>query len=303
MAANNIKDIKQARFFVYAFILTAFLISGYAWFQHFTGAQRVSAPFEGKEGEPNTLGGYLLLIIAVAGSLFLHSANKKIKIFTGIFLIAAFIAVLFTLSRGSWVSFVPAYAAFIFLARRGKLVLLVLAGVFLVTAPFILPKQVKERIDYTFQRQTQRNFMGKSFYLDESSAARIDTWTQGISAWSKSPFIGRGAGGAGPSADNQYIRILLETGILGFLGFIFLIFSLYINSLRVLQICQQDNFCYSVVSGFISGLSGLLVHAASAGTFIIIRIMEPFWFLAAIVLTLPALSQENTGDEFKKRDD
>jgi hypothetical protein len=34
---------------------------------------------------------------------------------------------------------------------------------------------------------------------------------------------------------------------------------------------------------------GLLVHAIGSNTFIIVRIMEPFWFFAGIVLMLPEL--------------
>jgi len=38
--------------------------------------------------------------------------------------------------------------------------------------------------------------------------------------------------------------------------------------------------------GFLAGFIGLLVHSFGAATFIIVRIMEPFWFLAAIVIVL-----------------
>jgi hypothetical protein len=43
--------------------------------------------------------------------------------------------------------------------------------------------------------------------------------------------------------------------------------------------------------GFIAGYAGLLVHAIGANTFIIVRIMEPFWFFAGIVVALPALEK------------
>jgi hypothetical protein len=43
--------------------------------------------------------------------------------------------------------------------------------------------------------------------------------------------------------------------------------------------------------GLIAGLVGLLVHAIGANTFIIVRIMEPFWFLAGIIVALPAMDK------------
>jgi hypothetical protein len=45
--------------------------------------------------------------------------------------------------------------------------------------------------------------------------------------------------------------------------------------------------------GFFSGYVGLLFHALGANTFIIVRIMEPFWFFAGIIAVLPSLERQN----------
>ena len=47
--------------------------------------------------------------------------------------------------------------------------------------------------------------------------------------------------------------------------------------------------------GFFAGVIGLLFHAIGANTFIIVRIMEPFWFMAAMVLMIPEIKDEGTG--------
>ena len=41
--------------------------------------------------------------------------------------------------------------------------------------------------------------------------------------------------------------------------------------------------------GYIAGFIGLLTHAVGANTFIIVRIMEPFWFLTAMVVVIPQI--------------
>jgi hypothetical protein len=41
--------------------------------------------------------------------------------------------------------------------------------------------------------------------------------------------------------------------------------------------------------GFFAGYCGLLFHALGANTFVIVRIMEPFWFVAGIIAVLPEL--------------
>ena len=43
--------------------------------------------------------------------------------------------------------------------------------------------------------------------------------------------------------------------------------------------------------GLISGLTGLLVHAVGTNTFVIVRIMEPFWLLAGLVVSCAKLEQ------------
>ena len=44
--------------------------------------------------------------------------------------------------------------------------------------------------------------------------------------------------------------------------------------------------------GFLAGTVGLLMHAIGSNTFIIVRIMEPFWFFAGIVVMLPLLERD-----------
>jgi hypothetical protein len=44
--------------------------------------------------------------------------------------------------------------------------------------------------------------------------------------------------------------------------------------------------------GYMAGFIGLLFHGLGANTFIIVRIMEPFWFLTAMVVMFPELSDD-----------
>ena len=59
-----------------------------------------------------------------------------------------------------------------------------------------------------------------------------------------------------------------------------------------LEEIQKDDFLSGITVGFLAGFVGLIGHALSTNTFIIIKIMEPFWFIAAIVLSLPRLLEE-----------
>ena len=42
-----------------------------------------------------------------------------------------------------------------------------------------------------------------------------------------------------------------------------------------------------------AGYVGLLFHAIGTNTFIIVRIMEPFWFFAGIIAVLPEIERQH----------
>ena len=289
VVSNSLRDFKQIRTFVYLMILVMSFISIYAWYQHLTGIIRPSAPFEGKFGEPNTLGGYLLLIQMIIIGLILNLSSLRKKIILTLVLFLSFPAFLFTLSRGSWLGFVVALLVLIILSKKGKLLLF---AIFVVLATFfsiVMPKYVQERVEYTFSDRTQRTIMGREIGLDPSSAARIDTWRDAMRKWRKSPVMGFGAGSAGAIVDNQYARLLTEVGTIGFVAFVWMVMGIFKASLFSLQKFEDNNFISGLSAGFIAGFAGLLAHGLGAATFIIVRIMEPFWFLAAIVVMVPYL--------------
>src|SRR5438034_515654 len=79
MVANNLGDRSQAWRLVVAALLTAAIVSVIGAAQIPSG-QRVSAPFEGSEGEPNTFGGYLVLMIAVISGIALETDRKSTRL-------------------------------------------------------------------------------------------------------------------------------------------------------------------------------------------------------------------------------
>ncbi|MBU4304920.1 MAG: O-antigen ligase family protein [Candidatus Omnitrophica bacterium] len=292
MVVNILKDRKQIKSFVYAMLGVGLVISIYAWFMHFSGAERVTAPFEGKSGEPNTLGGYLTLMMMVTTGIILNSSSFREKLILSLGMCVSFPALLFTLSRSSWFGFIPAYLVLMFLSRRGKQMLLIVSLLFIMLFSVIFPKYVYQRISYTFSDQTKRTVLGKKITMDESAAARVDTWKDSIRHWARSPILGNGAGSAGSVVDNQYMRVLIEVGIVGTVAFFLLLLAITRSAFKSLSELREDNFGHGLTAGFIAGFVSLLVHSFAAATFILIRIMEPFWFLLAIVVMLPEINRE-----------
>jgi O-antigen ligase len=292
MVFNNVKSERQIKIFLFFLLLTCFVVAAYGWKMHFGGQPglRISAPFEGTEGEPNTLGGYLLLMMAVIIGLFLYTRPGKLHF--SLLGLLGFITppFLFTLSRSAWLGFFPAYLTLLVLTKRKKMVLLSCLILLIFFSNIIFPKEVKERVEITFQPGKSYNVLGKQINFDYSSSARIDVWKDSLKRWSERPIFGYGITGGGLIVDSQYARLLVEVGLAGMLAFIWLMATIYRIAWESFKNNVDNRLFQGLTLGFMAGLSGLLTQGLTTGTFVIVRIMEPFWFLTALVAAIPKLN-------------
>ncbi len=296
MVINNLNTKRQAKQYLAAILLTCAIVCVVALAQIPSG-ERIAAPFEGESGEPNTLGGYLLLILAVVMSLFLCSRPEDSQVYKLSLLALCgliFIPILFTQSRATWMAIIPTYIALIFLSPK-KLFLIGTLVVAVAIAPLALPKVVKERIMYTvsseqttYARGLQEKVGGVTF--DTSSSARVKMWRAAFRDFPKHPIFGYGVTGW-RFIDAQFLRTLLETGLVGLVAFLYLLWAIYRETWRVYR-ATKDPFFRSVAMGFLVGVVAMTTHALTANTFIIVRIMEPFWLLAGIVIVAPEVEAE-----------
>jgi len=290
MVANNLSDRSQAWRLAWAAFLTAAIVSLVGAAQIPSGG-RVSAPFEGTEGEPNTFGGYLILMMALAGGIALETQRLRVRVACLALVALMALPFTYTLSRTSFLALPFVFISFGALSSRRRTV--VAAGLLLLVAsPLIgvmLPKPVVSRILYTFEPEAgQATVKLGGVAFDPSTSARVISMRQAIEAWIQRPILGHGVTGT-YFMDVQYARTLAETGIIGLAAFLWLVWSALkagLGSFRTLRDPEERGLAL----GFVAGTIGLVVHAFGANSFIIVRIMEPFWFFAAVVVTLPGLA-------------
>ncbi len=284
MVVSAVTTKEEARGLVIASLVTCFLISLFAIAQIPSG-ERASAPFEGESGEPNTLGGYLVFMLAIVVGLVLTSGAVTNRLPLLLLLAAGSIGLMATLSRASFLAAGVLILSVIgFMASR-KPILMTIVLIGILSAPLWAPHAVKERIAYTFtQTQEEGQIRLGALRIDTSTSDRLRSWHQSLELWQKFPLWGTGITG-GPFLDAWYPRVLTETGLLGLVAFFVLIGSIFrmgITSYRR----ATDQFARGVALGFLLGLTGLMVHAVGSNTFLIVRIMEPFWLFAALVVRL-----------------
>jgi hypothetical protein len=286
MVVNTTNNEGQIRRYLVLILMVAVAVSVIGIIQIPSGA-RVVAPFEGEKGEPNTFGGYLLLIFSIIMGLV--SCAKEYRKTLMLIGVGVFIAFLFTLSRASYIGFIPMVFLLSWLTRRKTLMIAVLIAALVVLAfPTILPQATLNRMKYTFnQKEQSEQFIIRGKRLDTSTSARLYNYIYSIDAFAEKPIIGWGVTGW-HFIDSQYFRTLVETGIIGLVSFFYLIYKILQMAFKTrARFYGKNQFYFGLSSGFIAGTVGLLGHAIGSNTFIIVRIMEPYWMLCAMVLMLP----------------
>ncbi|MFH1282280.1 MAG: hypothetical protein ABII27_01285 [bacterium] len=303
LVLNNVNDKRLLKLYLYAGVFTCVIVTLYAYSQ-IGSVDRLTAPFEapiGKEegmtyAEPGTLGGYYLLVFGLIFGFLSEYSGKITLFFWGliIFIINPFFL---TLSRASYIGLGILILSFMFLARSKRVLLIgaCLAGALFYSVFSITTKQaVTERIAYTVKGAdyvygTRKiNVFGKEILLEPSTAMRLGNYEWIIKDFfPKRPFLGYGATGVG-LVDAQYPRILGEMGIIGLAIFFAIVITIFKQSWKIYK--QIDHpLSKSLSLGLIFILIGIMFQALGANTFIIVRIMEPFWFLTAVVFSLPKL--------------
>ncbi|HQJ16109.1 MAG TPA: O-antigen ligase family protein [Candidatus Omnitrophota bacterium] len=289
MVGNNLHTSRQLKTYVFFIILTCLIVCLIAWVQIPSG-ERISAPFESEGGEPNTFAGYLLLMMSLMLGFFIYAQKRKEKIFWFGSFVFAFVPFVMTMSREGWVSIVPMLLVYIILSRRARYPLLFFLIMAALLLPYVTPQKVRDRAQDTFAKEKTYTFAGRKIHVSESTAARIEAWRLAMQKLSMRPVIGAGVPG-GSVIDNQYVRVLIETGFLGFTAFMWMISQLFRMAVRVYK-QSSDDFARSLSIGFICGFIALLTQSMGGAVFILIRVMEPFWFLAAMVLAMPEVVAE-----------
>ncbi|MBF8249952.1 MAG: hypothetical protein HW400_553 [Candidatus Levybacteria bacterium] len=124
-------------------------------------------------------------------------------------------------------------------------------------------------------------------------------WPNTLLAFERSIFLGSGYGSVSLAVDNNYLRILGETGLLGFISFfsIFIVAGIYIRKLlpRV-----ESPLARSFILGFLAGTLGLAINAILIDVFVASKIAFVYWLLLGVVLGFLTLHGEGVINLYKE---
>ncbi len=287
MILANVRKKEIVIHMIEAILIAFFLVMIYGYTQIGSGA-RICAPFD---KEPNTFGGYIVLIMCIAGGIALVDKRIHIKILMVFLLLFAMPPLLFTLSRSSYIAFIAALFSFLVISQHRVLITSIFLALILTMMMGLplMPEKIQERVTGTFERGSQYNVQIAGVDLDPSASARIISYQDAIKIWIKRPILGYGVMGT-HFIDGQYFRILAETGIIGLISFIFMMWRLLRSVFQTYKITTTP-FLKGASMGFFCGIIAILVHCIGTNSFIIVRIAEPLWLLAGLVLLIPRLEE------------
>lgn len=299
MTVNIVESEEEVKKYLRYGLVVAVLVTLYAYFYYFSGSGpdiRVTAPFEVpfggdiRESEPASLGGYYIIIFGILMAMLMEASGYAFLLALGM-LIFMFPAFLLTFSRASYIGFSAMIPVLFIFARQRRLFMLafISAGIIALALMPGISSRVMNRITMTYQgvyaTQTVATTAGGEIKLEESAAARVRSIRRVVfEKLPKRPIFGWGVTGVG-MGDTQYALVLGELGLAGAGLFIWMLYRLFYTA-RTVFLGYTSPVTRALALGFMVSLLGLLAQAVGVNTFIIVRIMEPFWFIAALLSVL-----------------
>lgn len=260
---------------------------------------------QGSFGHPNQYGGFLAVLVPLAVAVAVTSRfGTGRRWLAGAALAAAVPAITFTYARGAIVALV--FGSLLWIGILRPKLAIGIAVVVAVAATTLAPAALKERFD-----------------PEQSSGditLRADIWSAAVDIYSREPLLGVGLNNFGeayrtlpttlpsssqrrllhqsqvlvpPHAQNLYLNILAEEGIVGFAAFVFFAFAAVAVCFRGARIA--DPITRAVSLGVGAGLMTLAVHSLLEVT-LIGEVALPLFALLGVVAALTSARGSSAGE-------
>jgi O-antigen ligase len=138
------------------------------------------------------------------------------------------------------------------------------------------------------------NYSANALKYGLSVGIRLDTlWPNALKALQTNPLLGTGYSTlvkehvweftVAESTDNDYLRMLGETGLLGFLAFM-AIFAVAVRLMWLSYLKASKPFDYALVAAALAATFGLLVNAMYIDVFEASKVAYAYWSFMGLVM-------------------
>lgn len=128
---------------------------------------------------------------------------------------------------------------------------------------------------------------------ERSTSIRLNVeWPRAIRAFKKNPLLGTGFSSITLATDNDYLRSLGETGVLGLISFICILGSILIRFIPIFK-DKNKNDTQILCVGIFCSMIGLLVNATFIDVFEASKVGPFFWGIMGIFIGSSLLTRKN----------
>lgn len=208
----------------------------------------------------------------------------------GYFALAAFsgVCVMYSLSRGAYLALLVGWL-FIGLTKQRKLLLLLVA--FALTWTTLVPTAVQQRVMMTYDKDTGG--------LDHSAETRVTLWEDAVQIFDTNVAMGTGFNtyaymhrvGSYEDTHNFYLKVLVETGVVGLLIFLWLLARTFWTGCRLWR-RARDPFLNSLGLGLAAWVVCAMVANLFGDRWSFLQVGGYMWVIAGLVARGLVLEQD-----------
>ncbi len=258
-------------------------------FSHYSEQTRDAGPL-GYAGE-NGLAAYAVEIVAFLLPFLALKRHALAKVVLIVTLAATITCVLFSYSREAYLALAACLCFLAVVRLRWLVVPLLLLSMAWQT---VLPTAVQERVAMTYRQPDE----GQAAKLDASAQERVRLWTDAMALFHEYPVFGTGfltyahMDRVGPYRDthNFYLKMLVETGIIGLLLFICQLFLFFREGFGLFR-RASDSFLSLFGLGFASLVLAATIVNLFGDRWMFIQVDSNLWILLGAVLSASSLAE------------
>lgn len=198
---------------------------------------------------------------------------------------------IYALSRGGYAAFLLGVG---YLGVRRYPLLIVILVVFLSVWPAVVPMAVSERVLMT----------SENGQMDHSAASRVSLWEEAMGVFQADPLFGTGfntyaygshVGGYGDT-HNVFVKVLVETGLVGLTIFLAIFYQLFRIGLRLYS-STEDPFLKGLGLGFSALMLAAFIGNMFGDRWMYFQITGYTYAFAAMAVRAQQMTEEGEEDD------